>query len=98
MEKPEKMPGRRLSPGVVFTVGALAGAIAVFVPLVSLGHPGPRVARPELPSSRAVGTARVSPPQTGGATAPGAPDAGTSSRAAGSNGPDNAAGCDVQLD
>ncbi len=83
MGTPGKMPRRQMGSAMVFGAGALVGAITVFVPFASFGHPGPRAGRVERPSTHA------SRPATG---------AGARDRGQEPTENDNASTCDVQLD
>ncbi len=78
---------RQVSPGLTFAAGTLVGAIAVFVPLKSAGHPG----------SRVEGPAKISPgevrPSVDAASASRLKEDASEPREA-----SNEATCDVQLD
>ncbi|MDQ6893874.1 MAG: hypothetical protein M3167_14475 [Acidobacteriota bacterium] len=85
----------KVSAGMGFAAGALFGAIAVFVPFVSVGHPrtngeraGERVS--SSPSTPAAGARRTEAKK--GAAASTKTDASEPPKAS------NEASCDVQLD
>jgi hypothetical protein len=93
MESFKQMPGRQVSPRASFAAGALVGAIAVFVPFASSGHP----------DSRGEGASRSPVASTSApVTASNGADAGLAAsirkNSSTSNEPSSEPTCDVQLD
>ena len=86
--------GRRISPGLSFAAGTLAGATAVFVPLGTLGHRS----QLEGASRRSPGAAQPSTPAAGPNAVAASPASSTQREPVKPNDASNEATCDVQLD